>query len=235
MTIAERYQLLLANIRQQEQIYQRQPGSVGMVAVTKTHDVATLREAWAAGIRDFGENYVQEALGKIRELSAADSMTTGITWHFIGPIQSNKTRDIAANFEWVHSVDRLKILQRLQDQRPQDLPPLNVCIQINVSSEDSKSGTDLEQAVQLCAAACSMDRLRLRGLMAIPAPCDDHEQQRAAFRPLAELFHELQQQFPSMDTLSMGMTSDYPAAIAEGATLIRIGSALFGSRPPKQS
>ncbi|HLT63626.1 MAG TPA: YggS family pyridoxal phosphate-dependent enzyme [Pseudohongiella sp.] len=235
LTISDRYQQLLNDLREQELHYQRKAGSVNLVAVTKTHPAAVLREAWFAGMRDFGENYVQEALGKIRELSVSGSDTPGIVWHFIGPIQSNKTRDIAAHFDWVHSVDRLKIAQRLQEQRPVELPPLNVCVQINVSSEDTKSGTDLEQARELCAAVSNMDRLRLRGLMAIPAPCDDFEQQRAAFRPLAALFRELQQQYPTMDTLSMGMTNDYPAAIAEGSTMVRIGSALFGSRPPKQT
>lgn len=231
--IAERYHQLLSSVREQEIRFQRTPGSVTVLAVSKTHGVDMLRDAWSAGIREFGENYVQEALGKIHELSSPHSQTPGIIWHFIGPIQSNKTRDIAAHFDWVHSVDRIKIVQRLQDQRPANLPALNVCIQVNLSNELTKSGTDLDQARELCAAVSTMDRLRLRGLMAIPAPCDDHEQQRAAFRPLAELFRELQQQYPSMDTLSMGMSNDYPAAIAEGATLLRIGSLLFGSRPPK--
>lgn len=232
-TVSSRYQQLLATVRELEKRYQRAPGSVGVLAVSKTHGVDLLREAWQAGMRDFGENYVQEALPKIQELSSAGSSTPGIAWHFIGPIQSNKTRDIAGFFDWVHSVDRIKIVQRLQDQRPDHLPPLNVCIQINVSNEQTKSGTGLAQARELCAAVSAMDRLRLRGLMAIPAPCDDHEQQRAAFRPLATLFRELQQEFPAMDTLSMGMSNDYPAAIAEGATLLRLGSLLFGARSPK--
>lgn len=233
-TLSHRYQQLLADIRVQENHFQRSPGSVTVLAVTKTHDVATLRAAWAAGMRAFGENYVQEALPKIRALTAADSGTPDISWHFIGPIQSNKTRDIAAYFDWVHSVERVKIIERLHDQRPAELAPLNVCIQINVSNEQTKSGVGLAQAKELCAAVSAMSRLRLRGLMAIPAPCEDHQQQRAAFRPLAELFYELQQDYPSMDTLSMGMSNDYPAAIAEGATLLRIGSALFGQRPARQ-
>jgi pyridoxal phosphate enzyme (YggS family) len=153
-----------------------------------------------------------------------------MTWHFIGPIQSNKTRDIAAHFHWVHSVDRLKIIQRLQEQRPAGLPLLNVCVQINLSNEDTKSGVDLQQARELCAAVAQMDKLCLRGLMAIPAPCSDHQQQRAAFRPLAELFRELQALYPQMDTLSMGMSDDYAAAIAEGSTMIRIGTGIFGKR-----
>lgn len=226
-TIAARYHALLHNISHQEQRFDRRPGSVGLLAVSKTQAAARLQEAWAAGARDFGENYVQEALTKIAQLahSAPD-----IIWHFIGPIQSNKTRDLAAHFHWVHSVDRLKILQRLQDQRPAELPALNICVQINLSEEDTKSGVSLQDARDLCAAASQMDRLCLRGLMAIPAPCHDHEQQRVAFRPLAALFEELKQQYPTMDTLSMGMSDDFAAAIAEGSTMIRIGTALFGRR-----
>jgi pyridoxal phosphate enzyme (YggS family) len=228
--IASNYQQLLASIREQELLNQRDPGSVTLLAVSKTHDAAKLREAWAAGARDFGENYVQEALSKIAVLSAAQTTTPDMTWHFIGPIQSNKTRDIAAHFHWVHSVDRLKIIQRLQEQRPAGLPLLNVCVQINLSNEDTKSGVDLQQARELCAAVVQMDKLCLRGLMAIPAPCADHQQQRAAFRPLAELFRELQALYPQMDTLSMGMSDDYAAAIAEGSTMIRIGTGIFGKR-----
>lgn len=229
-SIASKYHSLQNNIRQQEQRFNREPGSVALLAVSKTQTAGRLREAWAAGVRDFGENYVQEALGKIAELSAN---THDITWHFIGPIQSNKTRDLAAHFHWVHSVDRLKIIQRLQDQRPSDLPPLNICVQINLSSEDTKSGVSLQDARDLCAAASKMDRLCLRGLMAIPAPCPDHEQQRNAFRPLAALFDELKKLYPTMDTLSMGMSDDFAAAIAEGSTMIRIGTALFGRRPDR--
>lgn len=228
--IAPNYHQLLASIQQQELLFQRPSGSVKLLAVSKTHKPARLREAWAAGARDFGENYVQEALAKITELSAAQSTTPDITWHFIGPIQSNKTRDIAAHFDWVHSVDRLKIIQRLHDQRPAQLPPLNICVQINLSDEETKSGVDLQQARELCAAVAHMDRLCLRGLMAIPAPCADHLLQRAAFKPLAELFRELQAIYPQMDTLSMGMSDDYAAAIAEGSTMIRIGTGIFGKR-----
>lgn len=228
--IAPNYHQLLASIREQERLFKRTPGSVKLLAVSKTHKADRLREAWAAGARDFGENYVQEALAKIAELSAAPTTTPDIVWHFIGPIQSNKTRDIAAHFDWVHSVDRLKIIQRLQDQRPAELPALNICVQINLSNEQTKSGTDLQQARELCAAVAGMDRLCLRGLMAIPAPCADHQQQRASFRPLAELFRELQAVYPHMDTLSMGMSDDYAAAIAEGSTMIRIGTGIFGKR-----
>jgi len=228
--IAPNYHRLLASIREQERLFKRPPGSVKLLAVSKTHKADRLREAWAAGARDFGENYVQEALAKIAELSAAPSNTPDIIWHFIGPIQSNKTRDIAAHFDWVHSVDRLKIIQRLQDQRPAELPALNICVQINLSNEQTKSGVGLQQARELCAAVADMNRLCLRGLMAIPAPCADHQQQRASFRPLAELFREMQAVYPDMDTLSMGMSDDYAAAIAEGSTMIRIGTGIFGKR-----
>lgn len=231
-SIAVRYQTLLDRIHQQELACARPPGSVRLLAVSKTQPAAKLRQTWLAGARDFGENYVQEALEKIALLSAEGSDTPGIRWHFIGPIQSNKTRDLATHFDWVHSVDRLKIVQRLQEQRPPELAPLNVCIQVNVSGEASKSGVDLQAAQALCAAVASSDRLRLRGLMSIPAPCDEHEEQRRMLRPLAQLFQALQQQYPSMDTLSMGMSNDFAAAIAEGSTLIRIGTALFGERPP---
>ncbi|TFH75738.1 YggS family pyridoxal phosphate-dependent enzyme [Gammaproteobacteria bacterium LSUCC0112] len=236
-SITLNYQQLLAAIREQELISQRTPGSVKLLAVSKTHGPDRVREAWQVGARDFGENYVQEALAKMAELSAPQSATPGITWHFIGPIQSNKTRDIAAHFDWVHSVDRLKIIQRLQDQRPAGLAPLNVCVQINLSNEDTKSGVDLQQARNLCAAVAQQDKLCLRGLMAIPAPCTDPLLQRAAFRPLAALFRELQSSYPSMDTLSMGMSDDYAAAIAEGSTMIRIGTGIFGKReyPGEQS
>lgn len=226
--IASRYHSLLHRIREQEQRFDRAANSVQLLAVSKTQSADKLREAWSAGARDFGENYVQEALEKI---SALATSAPGITWHFIGPIQSNKTRDLAAHFDWVHSVERIKIIQRLQDQRPADLPPLNICVQVNLSNENTKSGVSLQEARDLCAAVSTMDRLCLRGLMAIPAPCHDHEQQRLAFRPLAALFHELAQQYPTMDTLSMGMSDDFAAAIAEGSTLIRIGTALFGRRP----
>lgn len=226
-SIACRYISLLNSIREQENRFNRPAGSVRLLAVSKTQPADRLREARAAGARDFGENYVQEALEK---MSALADEAPDITWHFIGPVQSNKTRDLAAHFDWVHSVDRIKIIQRLQEQRPAELPPLNICVQINLSEEDTKSGVSLQDARDLCASVSRMDRLCLRGLMAIPAPCHDHEQQRLAFRPLAALFTELKQIYPTMDTLSMGMSEDFAAAIAEGSTMIRIGTALFGRR-----
>jgi PLP dependent protein len=228
--VAQRYQALLERITAQEKACQRTAGSVGLLAVSKTHGPEKIAAAYRAGARQFGENYVQEALDKIGLLAAPPYSLTDISWHFIGPIQSNKTRDIAAAFDWVHAVDRLKIAQRLHDQRPDNLPPLNVCIQVNLSGEESKSGISLGEVAPLCEAIRPMDRLRLRGLMAIPAPCHDYAQQRATFHPLAELFHQLGRSYPDMDTLSIGMSDDFEAAIAEGSTLIRIGTAIFGAR-----
>lgn len=229
-TIAGNYRRILARISEQEKHVGRKSGSVLLLAVSKTHGADRVREAYDAGARHFGENYVQEALDKMAQLSQPPHALTDITWHFIGPIQSNKTRDIAGAFDWVHSVDRLKIARRLDEQRPDQLPALNVCIQVNLSNEDSKSGVTLDEAEALCAAIAQLPRLTLRGLMAIPAPCKDHAQQRAAFQPLGRLFARLQQQYPSMDTLSIGMSDDFDAAIAEGSTMIRIGTAIFGAR-----
>ncbi len=203
----------------------RPVASVALLAVSKTQGPEKVREAYAAGQRDFGENYVQEALSKISALPLP-----GLCWHFIGPIQSNKTREIAEHFQWVHSVDRLKIAQRLSAQRPATLGPLNLCIQVNISGEDSKSGVTLAEVADLCDAINGLDNICLRGLMAIPAPCDDTAQQRLTFRPLAQLLQRLAVKYPQMDTLSIGMSGDYAAAIAEGSTIVRIGSAIFGAR-----
>jgi pyridoxal phosphate enzyme (YggS family) len=203
----------------------RAPEAVTLLAVSKTQSAEIVREAWHAGQRHFGENYVQEALEKIAALPLP-----GLVWHFIGPLQSNKTRDIAAHFDWVHSVDRLKIATRLSEQRPADMAPLNVCIQVNISAEDSKSGVSLTEVQALCEAVQALPRLRLRGLMAIPAPCSDPLQQRAVYAPLAALLHQLQTRFPGMDTLSIGMSGDFAAAIAEGSTMVRVGTAIFGAR-----
>jgi len=227
---ADNYLRILARIKEQEARYQRTPDSVLLLAVSKTHGADKVREVYAAGARHFGENYVQEALDKIAELAGPPQGLSDITWHFIGPIQSNKTRDIAGAFNWVHSVDRLKIAQRLNDQRPQNLPALNVCVQVNLSNEDSKSGITLDDVESFCSSVASLPHLQLRGLMAIPAPCTDYRQQRAAFQPLAELFSSLQRRYPSMDTLSIGMSDDFEAAIAEGSTMIRVGTAIFGAR-----
>ncbi len=221
-TIEKNIAKVAARIRAAAQAAQRDPASVGLLAVSKTQPAAAMREAFGAGVRDFGENYLQEALDKQAELG-----DLGLAWHFIGPIQSNKTKPIAEHFDWVHSVDRLKIAQRLSDQRPATLPALNVCLQVNVSGEASKSGCAPEDLPQLAQAVAAMPRLHLRGLMCIPAPSDAPDEQRAAFARLRALRDELALE---LDTLSMGMSQDLEAAIAEGATWVRIGTALFGAR-----
>jgi pyridoxal phosphate enzyme (YggS family) len=198
---------------------------VELLAVSKTFPPESIREVYAAGQREFGENYLQEALDKIDALADLK-----IVWHFIGPIQSNKTRAIAENFAWVHSVDRLKIAQRLAEQRPTDLPPLNICLQVNISGEESKSGVVPEEVMELAQEVSNLPRLKLRGLMAIPAPADDEVTQRKPFAQLRELSLQIVEQGIAVDTLSMGMSHDYVAAIKEGATIIRIGTAIFGKR-----
>lgn len=213
----------------------RAAGCVKLLAVSKTQGPEQVLAAWQAGQRDFGENYVQEALGKMAAVAAMLPSASLPVWHFIGPVQSNKTRDIAAHFQWVHSVERFRIASRLNSQRPDALPQLNVCVQVNISGEASKSGLPLEQVEDLCARISELPRLELRGLMAIPAPCTDHEQQRLVYRPLAQLFNRLSTQYPRFDTLSIGMSEDYRAAIAEGASMVRIGTALFGKRIGKRS
>lgn len=201
---------------------ERGPQEVTLMAVTKTREATAIRDAWAHGIRDFGENYLQEALDKIAALQDLP-----LTWHFIGPIQSNKTRAIAEHFDWVHSVDRLKIAQRLSDQRPADLPPLNICLQVNISAEASKSGVMPDDLPALAAAVSSLPRLRLRGLMAIPAPADNSTARRVPLQQLRQAMQALPQ---ALDTLSMGMTDDLTEAVQEGSTIVRIGTALFGPR-----
>ena len=221
-TIANNIAKVAARIREAAQAAARNPDQVHLLAVSKTQPAAAIRQACQAGLHDFGENYLQEALEK-----QADLADLPLTWHFIGPIQSNKTKAIAEHFDWVHSVDRLKIAQRLSDQRPESLPPLNICLQVNVSGEASKSGCEPQDVPQLAHAIAALPRLRLRGLMAIPEPTDDPTEQRAAFARLRHLQAELQM---DLDTLSMGMSQDLEAAIAEGATWVRIGTALFGAR-----
>ena len=203
----------------------RAENSVRLLAVSKTKPAQDLREAYAAGLRDFGEDYLQEALGKQLELADLP-----LIWHFIGPIQSNKTRAIAEHFDWVHSVDRLKIAQRLSEQRPADLPPLNICIQVNVSGEASKSGCAPADLPALANAISDLPRLKLRGLMAIPEPGKDMDTQRVPFRQLRRLLEQLRAEGLDLDTLSMGMSADMDAAIAEGATTVRVGTAIFGTR-----
>lgn len=202
--------------------------SVSLLVVSKTFPAAAVREAHAAGERAFGENYVQEGLDKIAELA---DLRSQLAWHLIGPLQSNKTRPVAEAFDWVHSVDRLKIAQRLAEQRPAWLPPLQVCLQVNISGESSKSGCSVAELPALARAVAALPRLKLRGLMAIPEPAADFEAQRQPHRALARLMAELNStQDLALDTLSMGMSADLEAAIAEGATLVRVGTAIFGGR-----
>ena len=221
-TIADNIAQVEARIRAAALAVQRDVTSVHLLAVSKTKPAAALRDAYAAGLRDFGENYLQEARAKQVELADLP-----LCWHFIGPIQSNKTRDIAEHFAWVHSVDRLKIAQRLSEQRPADLPPLNICIQVNVSGEASKSGCTPEDLPALAAAIQALPRLTLRGLMAIPEPTEVRAEQDAAFAKVRSLQQSLNM---GLDTLSMGMSHDLESAIAQGATWVRIGTALFGAR-----
>lgn len=225
-TIADNLSALAKRIDSAARAVGRDPASVQLLAVSKTKPASAIREIHAAGVRDVGENYLQEALNKQGELRDLP-----LIWHFIGPIQSNKTKAIAEHFDWVHSVDRLKIAQRLSEQRPAGLPALNICLQVNVSGEASKSGCAPADLPALANAVAALPNLRLRGLMAIPEPTDDRAEQEAAFASLRQLQEQLGL---GLDTLSMGMSHDLEAAIAQGATWVRIGTALFGARsyPP---
>lgn len=214
----------------------RPTSGVTLVAVSKTQPAQAVRVAYAAGQRHFGENYVQEGLAKIEALG---DLRDHLVWHLIGPLQSNKTREVAEHFDWVHSVDRLKIAQRLSDQRPAGLPPLQLCLQVNISEEASKSGVVPSQALALAQAVASLPRVRLRGLMAIPEPAHDEAARRAPHRALHALMASINAALqggphPPLDALSMGMSADLEAAIAEGATMVRVGTAIFGERPAPQ-
>ncbi|MDQ2694954.1 MAG: YggS family pyridoxal phosphate-dependent enzyme [Pseudomonadota bacterium] len=223
--IAAQLAAVNARIGEAERRFHRLPGSVALLAVSKAQPPAAIAAAAAAGQRRFGENYLQEALAKQDTLGRLD-----LEWHFIGPVQSNKTRAIAERFAWVHSIDRLKTARRLSGQRPEPLPPLNVCLQVNVSGEASKSGLDPAELDAVARAVAQLPRLRLRGLMCIPAPASDFAARRRPFAALRALQEDLIRQGLALDTLSMGMTDDLEAAIAEGATLVRIGTAVFGPR-----
>lgn len=224
-SIADNLQAVGARIAAASRSVGRDPRSVRLLAVSKTWPAACVREAAAAGQRAFGENYVQEAAAKRTELADLD-----LEWHFIGPLQSNKTRAVAAGFDWVHSLDRLAIGERLSAQRPAGRGPLNVCVQVNISDETSKSGCAPAATLPVALAVAKLPNLRLRGLMAIPTPSDDEAVQRAAFRALRVVFDELRAAGLDVDTLSMGMSHDLEAAIAEGATIVRVGTAIFGER-----
>lgn len=224
-TLQQRYSLLQERIRAAAVKYGRNPEKICLLAVSKTRPVEDVVALSDLGQRNFGENYLQEAVSKI---DATTSLP--LTWHFIGPVQSNKTRLIAEKFHWLHSLDRLKLAHRLSEQRPADSPLLNVLVQVNISEEVSKSGVMPEEALSLCEAVSTLPGLRLRGLMAIPANSQDFEQQRTSFRALRELQDSIQASGLPLDSLSMGMSGDLEAAIAEGATIVRIGTDIFGPR-----
>ena len=224
-TISEGLQAITTRISAAATAAGRALEDIQLVAVSKTFPPECIRAAFACGQRAFGESYVQEALEKINDLNDLP-----LEWHFIGPIQSNKTRAIAETFQWVHSVDRLRVAQRLSDARPALLPPLQVCLQVNISGEASKSGVAAAEVALLAEQVSRLSNVRLRGLMTVPRPTDDQEAQRAAFRSMRELLDSLRARGIALDTLSMGMSDDLEAAIQEGATIIRVGRAIFGER-----
>lgn len=226
--IAENIIQIQQNIAEYARKYHRSPESIQLLAVSKTKAVEQITLAYKAGQKDFGESYLQEAIEKIEQLRSLD-----IIWHFIGAIQSNKTRDIAQYFNWVHSVDRLKIARRLSEQRPADKPPLNICLQVNISEENNKAGLSLDALTDTALAIQTLPQIRLRGLMAIPARAETLSQQRQIFSQMRIAMESLNQHGLDLDTLSMGMSNDMEAAIAEGATIVRIGTAIFGARSPK--
>ena len=226
-TIANNLQLVRNRIQAACAQTGRPADSVTLLAVSKTFPAVTVRDAFHAGQRWFGENYVQEALDKIDELA---DLREQITWHLIGPLQSNKTRVVAEHFDWVQSVDRLKIAQRLSEQRPAHLPPLQVCIQVNTSGEESKSGVAPGEALALAQAVTALPRLQLRGVMALPAPSPDPAVQAEALAQVRVVFEQLRAAGLPLDVLSMGMSADLEAAVAQGSTLVRVGTALFGQR-----
>ena len=224
-SLAESFEIVRQQIADDCAKAGRTTESVELLAVSKTRSADEVRAAAATGQRAFGENYLQEAVEKIEALSELD-----LEWHFIGPIQSNKTRPIAENFAWVHSVDRLKIAQRLSSQRPHYAKDLNICLQVNISAEEQKAGCSVAELPQLARAVAALPKICLRGLMVIPEATDDIQLLRSRFRETAELLAELKPEIPTLDTLSMGMSGDLDAAIAEGATIVRVGTALFGPR-----
>jgi len=227
--IRNNLQAVRARIAEAARTASRNPDEVALLAVSKTFGADAVVAAADAGQRAFGENYLQEGADKMAEVKRLrpDLLTE---WHFIGPIQSNKTRPVAELFDWVHSVDREKIARRLSEQRPSSLPPLNICLQVNISGEASKSGAPPDDAEHIALAIAGLPQLRLRGLMAIPEPAESFDAQRAPFRALRELYERLRGRGLELDTLSMGMSADLEAAVAEGATIVRVGTAIFGKR-----
>ena len=232
-SIATQLQLVNTRIAAAAHAASRQPQDIQLLAVSKFFDAASVLQAVQAGQWAFGENYVQEAIDKMAALRTL-APDTRLIWHFIGPIQSNKTKPIAEHFDWVHSVDREKVARRLSEQRPAHLPPLNICLQVNISNEDSKSGLAADDLLAVARSVVALPGLQLRGLMAIPAATEVVEEQHAAFRRLRQLAEMLGQHGIGCDTLSMGMSADMDAAIAEGATIVRVGTAIFGQRETKQ-
>ncbi len=218
-------ELLQTNIRRCEQAHGRQPGSVQLLAVSKTKPHSMIQQALQCGQTHFGENYAQEFAEKTAALNVK-----AINWHFIGPLQSNKTRLIAPRADWVHSIDRIKTARRLSAQRPKQMLPLNVCLQVNIDDEAAKSGVNAKQLLELAQQVSELENIHLRGLMCIPKPRSDPNDQRSSFAKLRRMQESLNQKGFKLDTLSMGMSGDYPAAIAEGATFVRIGTAIFGTR-----
>jgi len=231
MSIAEQRHAVLQRLQTACELHARVPTGVRLLAVSKTFDADAVHQAWRAGQREFGENYIQEGVDKIARLRELEP-DGGLVWHCIGPVQSNKTRLVAEHFDWLHTLDRLKIAQRLNEQRPAHLPPLNVCLQVNIDGGDTKSGVAPNEALALAQAVLELPRLRLRGLMTIPDPVDDMV---AVHTRARVLFEDLQRALalPDFDTLSMGMSGDMDAAVQAGSTMVRVGSAIFGTRPPK--
>ncbi|MGP8308431.1 YggS family pyridoxal phosphate-dependent enzyme [Vibrio sp. YIC-376] len=228
-SIQQNIEHITSQIRNDEQKCGRSPESVQLLAVSKTKPVEAILEAYQAGQTAFGENYVQEGVNKVQHF-AQHYPENRIEWHFIGPIQSNKSRLVAEHFDWVHTIDRAKIAQRLNDQRPSELKPLQVLIQVNTSGEDSKSGVTDAEVFELAELISRLPNLTLRGLMSIPANVSDYDSQLHEFQKLAKLKQDLEQQYPEIDTLSMGMSGDMTAAIVAGSTMVRIGTAIFGAR-----
>lgn len=222
---SERLQLVSDRIQAAAAKYDRDPDQIHLLAVSKTKPVEAILAAYEAGQRHFGENYLQDALTKIENIKLP-----GIEWHFIGRVQSNKTRQIAENFSWVHGIDNIKHARRLSEQRPEDLPPINICLQVNLSHEESKGGVQTNEVTAMANEVAKLPGITLRGLMTLPAPEQDFEKQREPFRQLRQLLESLNNQGLDLDTLSIGMSNDLEAAIAEGATIVRIGTALFGAR-----
>lgn len=224
-TITDNIATVCARINQAELAAHRPAHSVTLLAVSKTKPANYVREAFSTGLREFGENYVQEALDKITQLQDLP-----INWHYIGHIQTNKTKLIAEHFSWVHTVDRLKVAQRLSEQRPSTLPPLNICLEVNVDNEPSKSGVSFDELPALAKTVSQLPKLNLRGLMAIPKPTPTRQEQQHAFETLTDALNKLKQTIPTLDTLSMGMSADLEAAIAAGSTIVRVGTDIFGAR-----